>query len=210
MTIPEGTGDFLNGAAKVILAIGSVGTGFYGFVKWALPWAEKLRGTANGLDQLQILHDTMKSCYEFGAERIIIFYGHDSGGIPRPGSPFYATAVHWEKKDGYGKQHGRPEESIRDYAQFPVDGAYIEMLNTMRQLGVYRFRMDEEHEPCLLRSIYEKSGVTDSLLVYLGIFHKRVYYATFARYDDFFSMDELTSIMLKANIIRGIIAKAQK
>ena len=121
----------------------------------------------------------------------------------------YATAVHWEKKEGYGKQFGKPEESIKDYAALPVDGAYIEMLNEIRQFGSYRFKASEERD-CLLKSIYHQSGVSDSLLIYLGIFKKRIYYMSFARYDGEFNQDELTSLMLKGNIIKGIIAKAQK
>lgn len=209
MTIPEGTKDLLEGLAKVILAIGGVAATVISFIKWAMPWAERLRGTAHGMDQLQVLHDTMKSAFAHGAERVIIFYGHNSGGVPNPGSPFYATAVHWEKIDGYGKQNGKPEESIKDYASLPVDGAYIEMLNVIRQRDCYRFKPNEEKD-CLLKSVYHQSGVTDALLVYIGIFRKRIYYMSFARYDGEFDQDELTSLMLKANIIKGIIAKAQR
>lgn len=210
MTIPEGTNGLLEGIAKVILAIGGVITGGVAFLKIILPWAERRSGTANGLDQLQVLHDTMRDAIKAGAERVIVFYGHNSGGIPQPGSPFYATAVHWEKRDGYGKMHGKPEESIRDYASLPVDGACIEMLNTMRQHGCYRFTTSEEDEHSMLRKIYENTGVTDALLVYLGIFRKRIYYVSFAKYSKMFSEEEITALRLKANLIQAIIAKAQK
>jgi hypothetical protein len=208
-TMEPGNKELLDGLAKVILALTGLAGGVVTLLKVVIPWAESRRGTANGLDQLQVLHDTMKSCHEHGAERVIIFYGHNSGGIPKPGSPFYATAVHWEKMNGFDKQYGRPEESIRDYAMLPVDGAYIEMLNEMRQSSHVRFTPSKTSN-CLLKHIYEKNGMSEGILVFLGIYKKRIYYMSFAKYEKEFNDAEITALLLKANLIRGIISKAQK
>jgi hypothetical protein len=161
-----------------------------------------------GIRLLNTLHETMESAIEAGAaHRIIIFSAHNSGGIPRPGSPFYASAIHWAIDRQWARNQGFAEEKLSDYNHLELDHSYVAMLAGMLTSNERRFTTASE--PCsLLKSIYEKTGVSDALLVYLGVHDKRMVYASFARYGGELSEDDLTVIRLKAGLLRGCLSNA--
>jgi hypothetical protein len=129
-----------------------------------------------------------------GATRAVIFGGHDAGGLPRPGSPYWVSALHWHVPDAKFAK-------ISDYRELQVDAAYIRMLLDIERLGYVRFDLSEGSPDCLLKRIYRSEGVADSLIFFLCITDHTFFFMTFASYERRFTDDEITSLTLKAEAI---------
>ncbi len=201
----------LDTVAKAAGAVTAVTASLVAVGKWLAPWAARRLMTQDvhrGIRMLNTLHETMESAIEVGAaHRIIIFSAHNSGGIPRPGAPFYASAIHWAIDRQWARSMGFADEKLSDYNHMELDHSYVAMLAQM--LTGQERRFTTENEPCsLLKSIYEKTGVSDALLVYLGVHDKRMIYASFARYGGELSEDDLTVIRLKTGLLRGCLSNA--
>jgi len=201
----------LDTIAKVAGSITAVTAACAAFGKWIAPWAARRMMTNDvhrGIQLLNTLHETMESAIEVGAaHRIIIFSAHNSGGMPRPGAPFYASAIHWAVDRQWARNAGFTDEKLRDYSHLELDHAYVSMLSSMITTGEHHFKTADE-APCMLKSIYESNGVTAALLVYLGVYDKKMVYASFARYGGDLSCTDLTTIRLKAGLLRGCLRDA--
>ena len=210
-TMPLFSDSTLDTVAKAAGAVTAVTASLVAVGKWIAPWAAKRLMTQDvhrGIRLLNTLHETMESAIEAGAaHRIIIFSAHNSGGIPRPGAPFYASAIHWAIDRQWARTQGFADERLSDYNHLELDHSYVAMLAQM--LTSQERRFTTATEPCsLLKSIYEKTGVSDALLVYLGVHDKRMVYASFARYGGELSESDLTVIRLKAGLLRGCLSNA--
>lgn len=201
----------LDTIAKVAGSVTAVTAACAAFGKWIAPWAARrmmVNDVHRGIRLLNTLHETMESAIEVGAaHRIIIFSAHNSGGLPKPGAPFYASAIHWAVDRQWARNAGLTDEKLRDYNHLELDHAYVSMLAQMITTGEHQFKTAEE-PPCMLKSIYESNGVTDSLLVYLGVYDKKMVYASFARYGGDLSCTDITAIRLKAGLLRGCLRDA--
>jgi hypothetical protein len=201
----------LDTVAKAAGAVTAVTASLVAVGKWIAPWAAKrlmVQDVHRGIRLLNTLHETMESAIEAGAaHRIIIFSAHNSGGIPRPGAPFYASAIHWAIDRQWARNQGFADEKLSDYNHLELDHSYVAMLAQMLTAQERRFTTANEPHG-LLKSIYEKTGVSDALLVYLGVHDKRMVYASFARYGGEFSEPDLTVIRLKAGLLRGCLSNA--
>lgn len=205
------TEETLNSIAKIVGGAAALAAACASFGKWIAPWAARrmmVNDVHRGIRLLNTLHETMESAIEVGAaHRIIIFSAHNSGGLPRPGAPFYASAIHWAVDRQWARNAGFTDEKLRDYSHLELDHAYVSMLASMITTGEHHFKTAEE-APCMLKSIYESNGVTASLLVYLGVYDKKMVYASFARYGGELSCTDLTTIRLKAGLLRGCLRDA--
>lgn len=178
-------------------------TAIFGFVKWLLPFLRQMqldkwrRRTEQGARDIQSMYDEMDAILNNGAQRVIIFSGHNSGGLPRPGAPFYVSAQHWSFD---GPARWSPER----YQELPVDGEYANMLVSIMDKGHVRYTT-EEMEPCQLRDIYKAEGVTDSLVLYLGSRDKQLRYMSVALYHGTFTDNQITEIRIRANTIRRLV-----
>jgi hypothetical protein len=201
----------LDSVAKIIGGTSALIAAICGAAKYLLPWATKrimVKDVHRGIIMLNALHEAMESAIESGAaHRVIIFSAHNSGGIPRPGCPFYSSAIHWAIDRQWARHQGFSEEKLSDYKHLELDHAYVSMLTTMLSANEYHF-ITEKEPAGLLKSVYEKTGVSDSLLVYLGVHEKRMIYASFARYGGNLSDDDMTVIRLKAGLLRGCLKDA--
>lgn len=140
---------------------------------------------------LQVLRD------DYGIERLIIFEGHNCGGIPTPGRPFYVTAVHWLTE---GRNRTAPER----FRDLPIDAYYMNMLVRVMQDGDLRFTTESE-PPCQLREIYRADGIKDSLILYLGNYGRSIFYMSAASFTGELSDRQLTEARLQANRIGKLI-----
>lgn len=184
----------------VIAAIGAVAAtaaSVLTFIRWLLPWAasRKQASVADGLRKLSETYKAMSNMRECGAQRVILWAAHNSGGVPRVGSPFYASAVHVNVERKY-------RNVVQEYRQVSVDADYIEMLLGIYANGRHRF-ITEQAEPCLLRDLYKAEGVIDSALFYIGIRENQFLYLSVAKYDGLFNAGELARIGVHADSIRN-------
>jgi len=144
-----------------------------------------------GMESLQRIYTVMARIQQDFASRVIIFSGHDAGGLPRVGSGFWVSALHWV-------EHPRNEvTNFGDYANISVDLQYITMLLAAQKEGTI-FLNVSEMPASLLKSYYLAEGVTESLIVFLGIREKSMFYMSVARYagEENFSAMDLARIKL--------------
>jgi hypothetical protein len=211
MQLPTLDDKALDAIANTVKAICGLGVALAAAAKWLLPWASQRMGVRDVQVQLSNMHDLNNEIAESrkcGSERTIVFAAHNGSGIPRPGSPFYASAIHWDVDEDWQKHTGKTE-SIRDYKMIEVDAAYIEMLLGIINHGSYLFVTEKERE-CFLKAVYDRAGIVESYLAFLGVHNKKLYYASFARYDHSFRPAEITALSLKANAMKRILTKAHK
>ena len=173
--------------------IGSLGI----LCKWLLPWLESRKHqktVISGLRTLHAIYTQMERAESHGATRCIIFGGHDSGGLPRPGAPYYVSALHWHVPASHFAR-------IADYRELSVDAAYIGMLLDIERNGYIRFDVSQGSPDSLLKRIYRAEGVQDSLIFFLAITDATFFFLTFASYERRFTDDEITELSMKAQAI---------
>ena len=174
----------------------SIVAGAASWLKWFLPWWQSYRQKKSLISGLRTLHQVytkMARMREFGAERVVVFGGHNSGGIPRAGSPFYATALHWMVPPGRSSD-------LADYNELVVDSVYIGMLVSLMERGSYHFNVDTAKD-CLLKSYYAMEGIKDSVIFYLACVDNTLLYLSCASYERKFTDNEVTSMHLIAQSI---------
>jgi len=168
---------------KIIVALlgaGGLFTAIFAFLKWYLPWRlsrKNKRGALQGLESLntiyQVLHDVIKNT---NATRIIIFAGHNSGKIPRAGSPYYTSAIHWRSE---GEEAGKDVIDISSYRNIAVDGFYISILLKCYDRGFIKLST-ESMEECQLKKYYLAEGVTEAYIYFLGFVEANFMYMCIA------------------------------
>ena len=196
---------------ELVASLGAAATAVmgsaFGFTKWLLTWIKQVVAdrrsarehvlTVEGLRAFQELYEAIQVIRDHGVERVLVFVGHNSGGIPRPGSPFFVSALHWSVD-------GAHQEYPARYQNLPVDAQMVQTLVAMRDNGEVR-ATTEKLKPCQLKNYYEAEGVTDSLLLPLGISEKKLYFLSAGSYYGNLSNKQVTEIQLQANRIRNIL-----
>jgi len=149
-----------------------------------------------GMESLQTIYGAMARIQNDFASRVIIFSGHNSGGLPRVGSGFWVSALHWVE---HPRNHAT---NFSDYENVSVDLQYINMLLAAQKEATVFLKVSEM-PPSLLKSFYEAEGVAESLIVFLGIREKSMFYMSVARYSDeaAFSVMDLARIKLSCQPI---------
>lgn len=130
-----------------------------------------------GMESLQRIYTVMTRIQTDFASRVIILSGHNSGGLPRVGSGFWVSALHWVA------HHRNTVTNFGDYENISIDLQYITMLIESHKEGSVFLKVSEM-PPSLLKSYYTAEGVSESLLVFLGVKDKSMFYMTIARYED--------------------------
>ena len=139
------------------------------------------------------------------ASRVVIFAGHNSGGLPRPSARYYTTAVHWEIQDG-----SEGELHMSDYRNIPVDPIYIDMLLKSYDKDFYRYRVEKEPDSQLKR-IYQSESITDSMIFFLDIHESNfIYLSTSTKEEGGFKDDEVTKIEVLAYNLKDLVRSANK
>lgn len=137
------------------------------------------------------------------SSRVIIFAGHNGGGLPRPASRYYTTAVHWEVEEEYAL-------AMADYKNIPVDQKYITMLLKAYDKDFYRFTTDAE-EKSQLKRIYEAEGITDSIVFFLDVHEHNFIYCSVATKDPGgFDEKEVTKIEVLCYKLKELVSQANK
>jgi hypothetical protein len=174
--------------------VGAIGLATYFFKSGA--WKEiKLRKRSmdfvHGMESLQRIYSCMARIQHNFASRVLIFSGHNSGGLPRVGSGFWVSALHWV-------EHPRNAlTNFGDYENISVDLQYITMLLDANKEGTVFLKV-AEMPSSLLKNYYMAEGVSESIIVFLGIREKSMFYMSIARYSDeeSFSTMDLARIKL--------------
>lgn len=189
---PETTLEIVKWGGASIVAVLGLLTWFFKSGAWREVRLRKKRlDFVKGMESLQHIYQTMARIQNDFSSRVIIFSGHNSGGLPRAGSGFWVSALHWV-------EHRRNVlTNFSDYENISVDLQYINMLLDA-QKNTTVFLNVSEMPQSLLRGYYEAEGVKQSLIVFLGIQENSMFYMSIARYaeDPDFTTIDLARIKL--------------
>lgn len=185
-----------------------------GFIKWLLPWVKKRhvsRKSVQELRTIQKIYAIMNEMVdETTAERVIIFAGHDSGEIPKAGSPYYTSSIYWiaehdrnrwgDDKDALDKQ---THQDIADYKEITVDGHYIDMLLRVQNGKSTLIKTEDLPDGSQLRGFYEMEGIVESIIQGIGYVKNNFLYISIATFNETgFTQTEIERLKLKALGIR--------
>ncbi|MDH3929833.1 MAG: hypothetical protein OEV22_18035 [Deltaproteobacteria bacterium] len=206
-----------NTTEALSVGIPSVLASILAFVKWYLPWQRKSKVKNQSLNELRsiqkiysIMHEMIS---ETASERVVIFHGHDSGEIPKAGSPYYISSIYWKVRHDacyhdrcidVAELDSKTHQDISDYKEVSVDSHYIDMLLDIQEQDTVRIKTDDlPAEHCMLRSFYEMEGVADSMVIYLGYSKNNLMFMSVATFrDEGFSDDDIIRLKLKSSAIK--------
>lgn len=171
--------------------------GFWDLINYLVKKRKGKRDILTGIEDLNAIYAKMSEINELGGERVILFAGHNSGGVPRAHSPFYVSALHGSTNNNRIK--------LADYQNLQVDSHYIRMLLDCEREGIVDLQVDGMPD-CQLKDYYLAEGVLHSLIVFLGIVENKFLYMSISRYSDKpFTETEITRIRLKTQQITNVI-----
>lgn len=137
------------------------------------------------------------------ATRVVSFAGHNGGGLPRPSSRYYTTAVQWDVDP-------ENESRVGDYKGLSVDNKYIDILLACHQERYYLFKTETEKDS-QLRRVYESEGVVESMIFFLDVHENNFLYCSVATLDPKgFDLESLILIEILATKMRGLTQQANK
>lgn len=155
--------------------------------------------TIEGVHSIANAYTSLKATFQYGADRVILWCGHNGGGRPTPGKPFYVTAL-------YADVRVKGTYDLSRYRHITVDTYYVNMLAEVMQKRCMILRV-ADMEDCQLKSYYNAEGVVESLIVDLGAKPGQYFYASVARYRGSYTESEVTNILLECNKAWNEIAK---
>jgi hypothetical protein len=190
-------------AGEVWTALSAVAVAIVGpVVAYKIKQRQDAEGAARfkqGLEDVNALMAILSGFASFGSSRTILWAGHNGGGLPAGGSPFYTTAIHRVIAPGHIDVPG-------SYSKLLVDAPYVQMLvDTIEHLGKAVHLVTEQMPSCQLRDYYEAEGVTASLVIGLGIKDAKFYYLSLARYEGDFEKRDATLCEQQANTVWNIL-----
>lgn len=109
---------------------------------------------------------------ESDVHRCLVLFTTNGGGIPRPGSTLYATAI-------VNQVDEKHQSKWRKFEKLEIDMPYLKMLQKVAQQG-HQVLYTESMEEGMLREIYEKTGVKYAEVHSLYQAPDAFYYASFA------------------------------
>ncbi len=128
--------------------------------------------------------------------KTMLLKGSNSGGIPEVGKPYYSRII-----DGAG----HCEFAIREYSQVNVDLNYIQLLIKLIEDKKVHIDVDKQDDS-LLKKIYEKEKITNSIWYLLSI-NKLEYFFMTVCTDSEFSDEDEDNFDLLANKMTTIFSK---
>lgn len=145
-------------------------------IAWGAAWLRakienrRMRqGEAAVIDAAEVYTILAEHAHAISADRVLLLYTSNGGGIPTAGKPLYATIL-YEVTGGHGIS-----PIMERFQGVLADAGYVHMVATVAEYG--RWRGDpEQMEPGFLRALYKEEGVQESLIVRIGTTPQRFYY----------------------------------
>ena len=166
-------------------------------IQWWISCRYKRHSVVNGLKQMALVYTELEALFAMpGVDRVLLLRGHNSGGIPRPGMPFYTSVVYRADDDNDTR-----------YEDVSVDASYVRTLVSTYTSGDVSLKTDLM-ENCNLKEWYSLEKVTHAVIAYLAIVNVSFIYVSIAsRRDKGFTSSELIEIRKKIDRIRKLINK---
>ncbi len=204
--------------ASIVGAVATLVSILFAYLKWYLPWRHKAkekgrrkRETAaqeTVMQGMARLNDAYSAMYGIvsatKASRVILFAGHNSGGIPNAGNPFYLSAVHWF----FVADH---RAKFVGYKNLAVDGHLVKALIDLRT-DLLQSYVVAQMEACQLKDYLRLEGVEHCVLCYVGVFDRQFLFLSIANYDASqpFTQEDLTTFRLQSHNVAEAIRQARE
>lgn len=132
-------------------------------------------------------------------DRLVIYCGHNGGGIPKPGMPYTVRGVYaWSKRgdDLYTKYN----------FDLRIDGDYYKMLADLVGRGSLVNVTTEMPDTSALKSFYVEEKVVASALYLLNISEEdnALYYVSVATYNQPFTREQLVRVEMAVQRLRSL------
>lgn len=166
-------------------------------IQWIISTHYQKHKVVNGLRRMAEVYTELEAIFNIeGVDRVLLLRGHNSGGIPTPGMPFYTSVVY--RADDHNDTR---------YEEVEVDAAYVKNLVEAYSKSEIRLTTTDM-QPCNLREWYTQEKVTHAVIVYLAVINVSFIYLSIAsRHTEGFTADEMIQIRSRINHIRKLISR---
>lgn len=131
-------------------------------------------------------------------DRVMVMRGHNCGGPPQPGKPYYVRALYgWARPP-------HPDPLARYDFELGIDLPYATVLTDMLRDGI-SVQTTAKMPPSRLRSFYSHEGVVQSRIYLLALLDNELVYVSFANYSREFTEPECSEIDLCAEQLRAAL-----
>ena len=191
-------------------AVASILATLLGFARWLIPCLKRRRVKNKSVQELRSIQKIYSQMNEMvdetSAERVIIFAGHDSGQIPKAGSPYYTSSIYWvveHDRDRWGDEtdslNKQTHQDVADYKEIAVDGSYIDMLLQVQGGKSIILKTKDLPEGSQLRGFYEMEGIVEAIIQGIGYIKNNFLYMSIATFhEEGFTPNEVERLKLKA------------
>lgn len=181
----------------MILEIAILSTIFIGLMTMVL--RSKKQAITDVMRVVSEIYDTLGvTINKTSASRALILYTSNGGGIPHPGGRLYSTVL-------YEYHDGGIVPVKNEFQGVLVDGEYVDLMVKLELDGAL-FRKTSDLQYGLLRSIYERDGVTAVYIFKIHATESAYYYGSISTKDPLGVLD-LATIELAANKLRVLFKK---
>lgn len=144
-------------------------------IAWGAAWlkgkieARRVQqGEAAVIDAAEVYTILAEHARAINADRVLLLYTSNGGGIPTAGKPLYTTILY-----EIANNHNAP--IMERFQGVLADAGYVHMVASVAEYGQWRSD-PEQMEPGFLRTLYEEEGVQQALIVRIGTTAKRFYF----------------------------------
>jgi hypothetical protein len=191
-------------AAGVVTLLASTFSGLKGVIEAKFAeWRRSLlrRSYAHGLGatvEFTTLVEQMKKIE--AVDRVLVFVGQDSGGLPKAGKPYTVRAhIGWSNKVEV--------DVLRRYNyDLQVDTTYGEMLLEMVEKGVV-VNTTEEMPDSFLKTCYRDEGVVQALVYFIDCDGSQLTFLSVANYRSAFTPEQKVRIELLVGRLRALMGQ---
>ena len=149
------------------------------------------------LRKMYEIYETVDSIgYETGADRVILFSGHNCGGVPEIYKPYNVSGLY---------SVGVPREIFESYKELDVDPFYVETLLKASEGKPCHIEVDKMPD-CQLKTYYSLEGVVESYIFYIDVVQNNLIYMRVAsKQKGRITKNDQTFSALKVNKIKNLL-----
>jgi hypothetical protein len=138
-------------------------------------------------------------------QRVVLFRGHNCGGVPVPGKPYTVRAI-----DGWTSDKEKQDPLQKFDFALSVDADYVAMLKEMLAQGVVSKVTEKMPNDSRLKAYYESEGVLFSQMYYLGVVDSELIYISVGSYRTTnFSRKTEIDVQLVVDRIRSVLDEGE-
>lgn len=159
-----------------------------------------VRCYTNSLKNIGIFMDTIEELKKIDSvERILVFIGHNGGGLPVPGKSYtIKSELGWAKSQDIKPILGRFNFDLQ------VDSFYVKMLETVVSEGHVINTAADMTDDCFLKRIYLEEGVAQSIVYLLHCEPSELTYISVASHKGLFSASDKRKMELLVARLRSV------